>query len=77
MVNCPKDPTLAPGTWNLWTTGKRRILFACPKCGEVALLEHAITGDGNVIRDVQCIKLGCGFRDHIKLEGWIPPKDTE
>lgn len=72
MVNCPKDPTLGRGTWNLWTTGKKKILFSCPKCGEVGLLNHEVADDGKVTPSVQCMKLGCGFHDMITLDGWIP-----
>lgn len=72
MVRCPKDPALMRGTWNLWTTGKKRVLFACPKCSEVGLLDHDIADDGKVSPSVQCTKLGCGFHDDVILEGWVP-----
>ena len=71
MVECPKNPELPPGTWNLWKTGKKGILFACPKCGDVGLLGHEIAADGKVTL-VQCPKLGCGFHDTVKLLEWEP-----
>jgi len=70
-----KDPELAPGTWNLWSTGKRRILFACPLCGDVGLISHEIGDDGIVSQAVQCPGLMCGFLETIKLVGWEPEKD--
>lgn len=70
MLECSKDTMLQPGTWNLWTTGKRRILFSCPKCGQVALLDHEISGDGTVTPSVECAKPGCSFHDDIRLVGW-------
>lgn len=72
MVDCVKDPTLQPGTWNLWTTGKKRVLFACPLCGNVGLLDHEIAADGKVTPSVQCMKDGCSFHDMIRLLGWVP-----
>jgi predicted nucleic acid-binding Zn-ribbon protein len=45
MLEYPQDPNLPPGTWKLWTVGKRRILFSCPKCGETGLLNHEIADD--------------------------------
>lgn len=70
MLECPKDPTLQPGTWNLWTTGKRKVLFSCPRCNLVALLAHEIAPDGSVSPSVQCPKEGC-FHDTIRLMGWV------
>lgn len=74
MVDCQKDPNLAPGTWNLWTTGKRRILFCCPKCNQTGLLNHEIADDGTVTPSVQCPETGCGFHEMIKLVGWEPER---
>jgi predicted RNA-binding Zn-ribbon protein involved in translation (DUF1610 family) len=76
MVECPRNQELPPGTWNLWKTGKRGILFSCPKCGDVGLLDHAIADDGEVTTLVQCPKLGCGFHDRIKLLDWGPQDFT-
>jgi hypothetical protein len=75
MLECPKDPTLQPGTWYLWTTGKRRILFACPECSQVMLLQHEIAYEGSVIPIVECSQSECWFRDHVRLVGWIPQKE--
>lgn len=72
MLEYPKDPNLPPGTWNLWTTGKRRVLFSCPKCGQTGLLNHEIADDGTVTPSVQCPKTGCGFHEMIRLSGWSP-----
>lgn len=70
MLEYPRDPNLPPGTWNLWTTGKRRVLFSCPKCGDTGLLDHAVASDGSVTPSVQCTKPGCGFHENIRLSGW-------
>lgn len=72
MVDCKRDPELQPGTWNLWSTGKRRVLFACPLCGDVGLLNHEISDEGIVTPSVQCPSLNCTFHDMIKLLGWVP-----
>ena len=77
MLECPKDPTLQPGTWNLWTTGKRQVLFCCPTCGHVALLDKMIADDGMVTRSIQCGKAGCSFNQRIRLVGWKPQKETD
>lgn len=75
MLECLKDPTLQSGSWNLWTTGKRKVLFACPKCSHVALLNQKIADDGRVIQKVKCAKQGCKFHDHLRLLGWIAQKE--
>lgn len=72
MLESLKDQTLQPGTWNLWTTGKRQVLFGCPKCGQVTLLNHGISDDGTVTSRVRCGKLGCVFHDYVRLVGWTP-----
>ncbi len=72
-----KDPELPPGTWNLWSTGKRRVLFACPVCGDVGLLNHEIADDGTVTPSVQCPALYCTFHEMIKLAGWVPERNED
>ena len=75
MVECKKDAELQPGTWNLWVTGKRRVLFACPLCGDVGLLNHEIADDGIVTPSVQCPNIACTFHEMIKLLEWTPERD--
>jgi len=70
-----KDLELSPGTWNLWSTGKRRVLFACPLCGDVGLISQEIGDDGVVSQAVQCPRLMCPFNETLKLLGWEPEKD--
>lgn len=71
MRECPKDPALQPGTWKPWMNGK--IFLACPKCGQIGLLDHEVASDGMITPSVQCPKDGC-FHDNVKLVGWEPEK---
>jgi len=70
-----KNPLLPPGTWNLWNTGKRRILFACPVCGDVGLITQEVADDGWVSTNVRCPGLYCTFDERVRLVGWVPEKD--
>lgn len=75
MHEANRDRTLLNGTWNLWTTGKRKILFACPRCGFIRLLDDDVSPGGQVPAPVQCPGLKCGFHDTIRLLDW-PPEET-
>lgn len=73
MVELPEDKTLQPGTWYLWTTGKKRIFLACPLCGQIVLIdpeETEIIDDGRLAKLLECPSLTCDFRDAIRLRGW-------
>lgn len=74
-MDLKKDPGLFPGTWNLWTTGKRRVLFACPICGDVGLINQEIKDDGTVTSSVQCPRLYCSFNEPVRLLEWTPDHD--
>lgn len=72
MVECPKDPVLAAGTWNLWKTGKVGVLFSCPRCGAASVIHGEISSGGETSESFQCETKGCLFRDRLRLLGWEP-----
>jgi hypothetical protein len=43
--------------------------FACPKCKQMAALDHKIDNSGNVTPSVSC-PYKCDFHDWIRLLGW-------
>ena len=42
---------------------------ACPN-GHLADLDHTIAADGTVSPSVVCPEGGCGWHEHVQLEGW-------
>lgn len=67
---------ISEGTWQgSWTRFKTLVFLRCPRCGNGAALDHEIADDGTVFPSVECPK-GCGFHDHVKLTGWIPPSEN-
>lgn len=58
--------------WPVRTQGQLIAGMSCPGCGRIGLLEpprHTIAPDGTVGRQFVC-EHGCGFQDHVRLEGW-------
>lgn len=70
-----EDRFLQPGTWSLWRTGKRRVLLACPLCGQITLInesEIAVADNGMVAETIKCKNKKCVFSDKVALVGWKP-----
>jgi hypothetical protein len=74
MVEFIEDHGLAPGTWYLWSTGKVRILLACPDCGHVTSLDlndgFEVSVFGIVSPSVKCQNVSCEFWDTAYLRNW-------
>lgn len=73
MRLCQEDKMLLPGTWYLWKTGKRRILFACPLCGTITMIDEdevSVSAGGMVAESIRCTNISCYFTDKVLLEGW-------
>ena len=66
------------GTWlRVVLDGQATARIGCPTCGECpALGDHEIAPDGTVTPSAVC-PTGCGFHEHVKLEGWEPEKVVE
>lgn len=65
------DATLVAGTWYLWKTARRRLLVSCPSCSGLVLFElDDLDDDGTLCQEFVCHRMGCSFRDQIRLEGW-------
>lgn len=72
MFKSPCDPSLMPGTWNLWQTGKNLLLFACPKCGDVFVILWDINRAGISTEKIRCPIKNCPFEDEVQFVGWDP-----
>lgn len=61
-----------PGTWRPWDfAGGRRVILACPRCGEEASLGgHKIADDGAVTPSVVCPQHSCDYHEMIRLLDW-------
>jgi hypothetical protein len=61
-----------PLTWALLKTDAGWSAMAvCSNGHRGALDDHVIADDGTVSPSVVCPEKGCGFHDHIQLEGWL------
>lgn len=72
MFDSKKDPFLEPGSWNLWETGKRMVLFSCPECGQITTIMLDVLSNGVVSGPVKCARPWCDFFQGVKLLGWEP-----
>ncbi len=70
MFESHRDTQLEPGSWSLWTTGRRTLIFACPLCRKPKILRHIVHHSGLIEGLVRCIEPGCAFNDHVTLVGW-------
>lgn len=65
-----------PSTWDYldpWSGGKRDLaMVTCPNDHTTRLTAavHAIDHEGRVSPSYVCTVSGCGFHDHVVLEGW-------
>jgi predicted RNA-binding Zn-ribbon protein involved in translation (DUF1610 family) len=69
MVEVPKDRLLPPSSWYLWKTGKKMILFSCPRCGHIMPITEKVSSIGLITKPIQCAKK-CGFDKFIRLMEW-------
>lgn len=76
MWECSEDKTLPMGSWYLWTTGKTKVLFSCPLCGQIMFFGEEdgikVSAEGIVSPVLKCPAPGCYFREPVKLVGWRP-----
>jgi len=74
MWECSEDRTLPRGTWYLWRTGKTRVLFSCPLCGQIMFFGPddgvKIAPDGSVTPAIRCPAQECVFEYGVRLVGW-------
>ena len=70
MFESPKDVQLEPGSWSLWRTGKKILIFACPCCKKPKIIRQDILSTGHVVGRVRCIERGCKFSENMKLLDW-------
>lgn len=63
-----------------WWFWKGLVMLQCPN-GHCCHLPHAIAADGTVTPSAVCPVTGCGFHEHLKLDGWDlgakPDKTTQ
>ncbi len=70
MFESHRDAQLEPGSWSLWTTGRRTLIFSCPLCRKPKILRQDVLHDGRVVGKVRCIERGCLFNDELLLVDW-------
>jgi hypothetical protein len=63
---------LARGEWRVLRSKNRlSAMVRCPRCGaQASLLDHDISAGGAVTPSIDCPTYGCGFHEHVSLEGW-------
>lgn len=64
---------MPPLTWRpvqIGKTGRKTALVSCAYAHEGLIEEHTIHPDGRVEPSVVCTEAGCGWHEHIVLEGW-------
>lgn len=66
--NMQKDALAPPASW--WLSNGV-VWIICPQ-GHTGTLDHEIDDRGVVTPSVVCPEDGCGFHEHIKLNGWRP-----
>lgn len=73
MITAKQNNDYLPGTWKgLQTKRGRKASFTDPKGHTLSLASYTIGKDGRVHPSVLCSRLGCGFHEFVKLEGWDP-----
>ncbi len=64
------DPDVKRGFWKLGAYANS-VIMSCSACGDVSYLSgYKIGGLGRVTPKVMC-PVGCGFDEHIMLDGWL------
>jgi hypothetical protein len=71
MFESHKDVQLEPGSWSLWRTGRKILIFSCPTCRKPKIIRQDVLADGRVVGRVRCIERGCKFDDDLRLAGWV------
>lgn len=70
MYKSREDVQLEPGSWSLWRTGRRALIFCCPFCRQPKIIRQDVLRDGRIAGQVRCIEPGCKFQDDVTLVGW-------
>lgn len=70
MFESHHDVQLEPGSWSLWKTGKRALIFCCPTCRNPKIIRQDVVGTGDVVGEVVCIEPTCDFRKKVRLLDW-------
>lgn len=70
MFESHRDVQLEPGSWSLWKTGRKVLIFSCPKCRKPKIIRQDVLSDGRLIGKVKCIEPLCPFDDEVTLLGW-------
>ncbi len=70
MFESRKDAQLEPGSWSLWKTGRRTLVFCCPLCRKPKIIRQDVVLDGRISGKVRCIEPGCRFNEEVRLHDW-------